>query len=70
IYLVILGFFALQKDYYCYATVVLLRGKCTTTAWQISLEWSAKVVLFEQKGAFFQRENLCYGETIRVTRCI
>ena len=24
--------FALQKDYYCYATVALLKGKCTTVA--------------------------------------
>ena len=30
----ILGFFALQKDYYCYATVALLRSKWTTVALQ------------------------------------
>ena len=53
IYLVILGFFALQRDYFWSAKKPFLDCKTTTIAMQRRLFWSAKVAILKRKGAFF-----------------
>lgn len=64
IYLVILGFFALQRDYFLSAKKPFLHCKTTTIAMQMRLFWSAKVALLKRKGAFFNVLKLhsCIGK--------
>lgn len=64
IYLVILGFFALQRDYFWSAKKPFLDCKTTTIAMLLGLMRRTKVVLLKRKGAFFNVLKLhsCIGK--------
>ena len=58
IYLVILGFFALQRDYFLSAKKPFLDCKTTTIAMLLGLMRRTKVVLLKRKGAFSDGSQL------------